>query len=156
MFKVKLLKKFSALFLSMAIIFNLCAAVSAAEVTAPEPEVCASSSGIMPLWTDVATITTGLTISNGTANMRVNVRAYNNIKRVEVTARLQKYSGGWQTIGTYTPSNNRYYLVWEGKQTTNIVKGYNYRLYATVKVYELSGSTYVLKETIDRTYEYRY
>lgn len=153
---MKMLKKISALFLSMAIIFNLCAGVSAAEVTAPEPEVCVSSNEIMPLWTDVATITTGLTISNGTANMKLNVRAYNNIQRVEATVRLQKYSGSWQTIGTYNPSNNRYYLVWEGKQTTNIVKGYNYRLYATVKVYELSGSTYVLKETIDRTYEYRY
>ena len=153
---MKLLKKVSTLVLSLVIVFNVCAVVSAGESAAPEPEVCASSSGIMPLWTDVATITTGLKISNDTASMKVNVRAYNNIKRVEVTARLQKYSGGWQTIGTYYPSNNNYYLIWSQSQTANVVKGYNYRLYATVKVYELSGSTYVLKETIDRTYEYRY
>ncbi len=154
---MKMLKKISALFLSLAIAVNLCAAVSAAEVTAPEPAATASSNEIVPLWTDVATITTGLTFSNGTANMKLTVRAYDNIQRVEATVRLQRYSGGsWSTIGTYTPSNNRYFLVWEGKQSTNIIQGYNYRLYATIKVYELSGSTYVLQETIDRTYERYY
>ncbi len=113
--------------------------------------------GIMPLWTDVATITHGLTITDGNANMRVNVRAYGNIKRVEVTAKLQQYKDDdWHTIETYNVSNNWYFLLWE-ENYSPLDKGYKYRLYTEVRVYELNESgSYIFKEKIELTKEYEY
>ena len=87
--------------------------------------------------------------------MKVNVRAYDNIDRIEVTAELQQYFyGDWITLNTYTPSNNDFYLLWEGVETVD--KGYDYRLFSTIKVYEKSGSDFVLQETIERFHEATY
>lgn len=59
--------------------------------------VSVNASEITPYWTDVGTVTNNLTITDGTASMRVYVRAYNNIDRVEATIYLQRYiNGQWR------------------------------------------------------------
>ncbi len=114
--------------------------------------------GIMPLWSDIATTSHGLNITDGTAKMRVTVRAYGNIDRVEITSKLQQYKNDdWDTIETYNVSNNRLYLLWEEEYST-LDKGYTYRLFTEIRVYELneSGDDYILKEKIEMTKEDTY
>lgn len=97
----------------------------------------------------------------GTAKMRVTVsEAYrDNIDRVEITSKLQQYKNDdWDTIETYNVSNNRLYLLWEEEYST-LDKGYTYRLFTEIRVYELNrkaGDDYILKEKIEMTKEDTY
>ena len=120
--------------------------------------VSVNASEITPYWTDVGTVTNNLTITDGTASMRVYVRAYNNIDRVEATIYLQRYiNGQWRNAANpYYPSNNDCYLIWSDT-VSGLQSGYHYRLYTKINVYELSDDgTYTLKEYISRITEYDY
>ncbi len=112
---------------------------------------------IQPLWTDTATITDTLSISDGTAKMSVIVRAYSNIEHVEITVYLEQYiNNKWDILEIYFSSYNDYFLIWTEKYTP-IEKGYKYRLLCEVRVYEQDENrNYILKETIERINEREY
>ena len=120
--------------------------------------VSLNAAEITPYWTDVGTVTNNLSIEDGTASLRVYVRAYNHIDRIEATVSLQRYiNGQWRNaVNSYFPSSNDCYLIWSDT-ASDLQSGYHYRLHTKINVYELSDDgTYVLKETITRITEYDY
>ena len=54
--------------------------------------VSLNAAEITPYWTDVGTVTNNLSIEDGTASMRVYVRAYNHIDRIEATVACRDIS----------------------------------------------------------------
>ena len=93
-----------------------------------------------PYWTDVGTVTNNLSIEDGTASMRVYVRAYNHIDRIEATVSLQReyINGQWRNaVNSYFPSSNDCYLIWSDT-ASDLQSGYHYRLHTKINVYELS------------------
>lgn len=76
-----------------------------------------------------------LDISSNTATIRATLKAKSNIDKVLITSRLQKkVNGEWKTVEAWTVSKNGYSCSLE--KTRSVNKGYEYRVFSTMKSYK--------------------
>ena len=76
-----------------------------------------------------------LDISSNTATIRATLKAKSNVDKVLITSRLQKkVNGEWKTIEAWTVSKNGYSCSLE--KTKAVSKGYEYRVFSTMKSYK--------------------
>lgn len=76
-----------------------------------------------------------LDISSNTATIRATLKAKSNVDKVLITSRLQKkVNGEWKTIEAWTVSKNGYSCSLE--KTKSVSKGYEYRVFSTMKSYK--------------------
>ena len=80
-----------------------------------------------------------LSITNGNAMIYSNMRSKTGINKSLITSRLQKkVNGSWQTIEAWTASKQG--ILCELNKSIAVSKGYEYRVFSTVKAYKGSKS----------------
>jgi len=129
-----MLKRIMVLVLVVALFFTFSSVAFAIDETEIE-RFPSTVSGAK--FTYINYVTADLTInSTGLASCTAEISAYNSVDSVRVSAYLQKYDGGWQTVkhwgqnysGTYGAMAKSWY----------VTKGYRYRWH--VYYYAYSGS----------------
>ena len=76
-----------------------------------------------------------LDINSDIANIRATLKAKSDVDKVLITSRLQKkVNGEWKTIEAWTVSKNGYSCSLE--KTKSVSKGYEYRVFSTMKSYK--------------------
>lgn len=131
------MKKYLLLCLSVLMVFQMNAyAVSFDNKSLPSGDL----SVIKPQMTYILKAGCNLTITaDGQAQVESSIVGYIGVTGVEIKAELQQYKNGvWSSINSWTKSSNNYRL--NLAESTQVSKGYSYRVVATVTAYSGNDS----------------
>lgn len=139
-------KKLLCLLMCMALLFSISSQVYAEEIEdnndyAPE-EYEMEGTPKVARWSYLSSVSSGLTISSGTATTSVVARGYSNVDTVVVYTYLQKkVSGSWTNV-TYTIDKASGNFISTYRTFSGQAKGYTYRVRA--RIYCYVGTSYEL------------
>lgn len=95
----------------------------------------ANSEKVEPMYVYLVSKVSYLDISSNIATIRATLKAKSDVDKVLITSRLQKkVNGEWKTIEAWTVSKNSYSCSLE--KTKSVSKGYEYRVFSTMKSYK--------------------
>ncbi|MGL5712557.1 MAG: hypothetical protein ACRCX2_06020 [Paraclostridium sp.] len=87
----------------------------------------------------IVTANSKLSINGGVATITADMSAKVGAKKTLITSRLQrKVNGSWETVEAWTESSTS--NTCRLKKTKSVSKGYEYRVFSTIKAYTASDS----------------
>lgn len=127
-------KVVSLLLVVMILVFSVPAFAADANALAPQDPV------IEPNYVGLMSVTSGLSITNGTATCKGSAKAKYTNYSLNLTMQLQKKNGStWSPVSQWTGTGTGVLGVSLNKTKSGLTSG-SYRVKVTVKVYNGSGS----------------
>lgn len=123
--------KLTLIFTIIAFILNICLPnyVLANEIIDREDNL------IEERYTYVKYANSELTIENGKSIIQSIIKSKSGVNKSLITSKLQKQvNGNWQTIEAWTVSEQG--IICQLNKSIAVSKGYNYRVFSTVKAYK--------------------
>jgi len=140
-----MVKKLLSLMLCLALFFTISSPVYAEEVEDNneymEEEYQMEGTPSLSRWSNVMSVTAGLSVTGGTAYSAVIVRGYSKVTTIVVYTYIQKkVNGVWTNMYQGIDKVNGTYIC--ASRSTGVSKGYTYRL--RTRIYAYTGATYEL------------
>lgn len=129
--EVVIMKKLLSIIVALMLLVGLPGTIYAAEDTSDD---ISSGGGNAVDYTYIAYARCGLEITgNGLAECEASMLCYSAVNKIRISAYLQRYNGGWQTVKSWVKYAYSDYCAWGAGYY--VTSGYTYRLYCYYYAY---------------------